>query len=263
MDTPVLSGSFLPRARDGGNPLDVGGVSKLRRSERTQKVGSVSDNNGGSAGSSGVISRRLVQDRWYYIPSDSTDGTSALPVGEAQRQEERVSSPPTSGAGDLSAPERNGEFLARPPPTPDDNDDLSGRSTSMRSRSRIGLTLTFPDGERNDQRYSAHPGWTVLHFRERMGRLLFTVSPVKLTVGPHWGVLDRLGSIGDRTLPGSTLVGLYFPRAQFGGSRDPVSSMVRWFNHRRKAFEHFSHFSRWRVSRSTVLNPSAHRNSPV
>ncbi len=83
------------------------------------------------------------------------------------------------------------------PPTPGLNRDPSAGNLGIRSRIRMGITITFPDGERNDQRYSAHPGWTVPHFKERMGRLLDTTAPVRVTVGPDWGELDHLGLVSD------------------------------------------------------------------
>ena len=74
-----------------------------------------------------------------------------------------------------------------------------------RTRIRLGLTLVFPDGERQDQRYSAHPSWTVSHFKERMGGILGTLSPIRLLVGPEWEELDHLGLISDAILPDSGL----------------------------------------------------------
>ena len=85
---------------------------------------------------------------------------------------------------------------------PGGEDGTPEAPAGKRARVRLGLTLTFPDGERHDQRYSAHPAWTVPYFKERMGRLLETSSPIKLLVGPGWEELDHLGLIGDTYLPG-------------------------------------------------------------
>jgi hypothetical protein len=91
-----------------------------------------------------------------------------------------------------------------------------------RTRIRLGLTLVFPDGERLDQRYSAHPSWEVSQLKERMGRLLGTLYPIRLFVGPDWEELDHLGLISDRTLPDSQ-----FPDSQFRGPGKPVPCVDR------------------------------------
>ncbi len=41
---------------------------------------------------------------------------------------------------------------------PGRSNDPHGGNLGTRSRVRLGITITFPDGERSDQRYSAHPG---------------------------------------------------------------------------------------------------------
>jgi hypothetical protein len=74
-----------------------------------------------------------------------------------------------------------------------------------RGRVRLTLILVFPDGEKNDQSYSAHPGWTVSHFKERMGRLLETSSPIRILVGPDWEELEHSGLISDTHLSVSGL----------------------------------------------------------
>jgi hypothetical protein len=90
-------------------------------------------------------------------------------------------------------------------PNPGGEGGESADLVPRRARIRLGLTLVFPDGERLDQRYSAHPSWTVSQFKERMGSLLGTLYPIRLLVGPDWEELDHLGRISDTTLPGSPL----------------------------------------------------------
>ena len=159
------------------------------------------------------VSRR-VNDRWYYedkvkpvfIESlDSLDGFpgrgDAVQRGDAAQAPEIIQSIDSLGGfpGRGDAVQRGDAAQA-----PGNDNGPSGEDRGTRPRIRIGLTLTFPDGERNDQRYSGHPGWTVSHFKERMGRLLATSSPIILTVGPEWGELEHLGLISDRTLPGTS-----------------------------------------------------------
>jgi hypothetical protein len=88
-------------------------------------------------------------------------------------------------------------------PNPVRNGDDSAEP--RRARIRLGLTLVFPDGEEQDLRYSAHPSWTVSHFKERMRGILGTLSPIRLRVGPDWEELDHLGLISDAILPGAAV----------------------------------------------------------
>ena len=90
-------------------------------------------------------------------------------------------------------------------PNPGGNGGDSADLVPRRARIRLGLTLVFPEGEKLDQRYSAHLSWTVSQFKERMGRLLGTLYPIRLSIGPDWEELDHLGLISDTTLPDSPL----------------------------------------------------------
>ena len=78
-----------------------------------------------------------------------------------------------------------------------------GITEGPRHRIRLGITLTFPDGERCDQRYSAHPGWTVEQFKARMASLLETSAPIRLTLSPIWDELDHHGTVSMRFHPSS------------------------------------------------------------
>jgi hypothetical protein len=78
-----------------------------------------------------------------------------------------------------------------------------GTTKGSRPRIRLGITLTFPDGERFDQRYSAHPGWTVALFKARMASFLETALPTRLTVSPIWDELVHLGTVSMRFYPTS------------------------------------------------------------
>jgi hypothetical protein len=69
---------------------------------------------------------------------------------------------------------------------------------------RLGLTLTFPDDARCDQRYSVSMYKSVPDFKLEMARLLRADSPVTLTVSPDWLELDHLGTVIDRFFPGTS-----------------------------------------------------------
>ncbi len=199
-----------------------------RRSKRTKaKVGSSTGSI--KAADFPVPARRRVMDRWYYesgkeptLPlfpdSGLTEDSSTVPLAlhtthstptqsdhpqltedHGGGQSEIAQGITSSSDGFPGTQERSDDF-----PIPGGDNGPAGAASVTRTRIRIGLTLTFPDGERVDQRYSAHPGWTVSSFKERMRDLLRTTFPVELTVGPEWGELDHTGSIGDRTPPGST-----------------------------------------------------------
>lgn len=130
-----------------------------------------------------------------HLPQDNSDavgsGGEGLPMslpslqGEQQSGDDGIPPPP----------------VGPPPPERGREHDV----TAPRARFRLGLTLTFPDGERCDQGYSAHPGWTVPEFRVRMASLLGTTSPISVTVSPGWDELDRLGPISAAFLPDSTV----------------------------------------------------------
>ncbi len=134
-------------------------------------------------------------------PSEKTTASELSSQSSGEFVDKRDSTDRPTG----SLPDRSQDFS-------DKRDNLSSGGTNnsnagsggTRPRVRIGLTLTFPDSERDDQRYSGHPGWTVSHFKERMGRLLETTSPIVLHVSPDWEELDHLGLVSDRFLPDST-----------------------------------------------------------
>jgi hypothetical protein len=72
-------------------------------------------------------------------------------------------------------------------------------------RSRFTIELHFPDHELPDQTYSVSSKLLVRDFITRMSYLIDSPDPVILLVAPHWSILDHEGSVGDHTLPNTSI----------------------------------------------------------
>jgi hypothetical protein len=189
-----------------------------RRSQRMQLPSA-----GGKDGDTTIApnpTRRPVGDRWSYgvglpasVPESTVGQDEVSDMEAAPTQSGTMGSRGSGSSGLLSSLigeeqtlsgagegyRSNGAAL-----TSDRAREFPGTGEESHARVCLGITLTFPDGERCDQRYSAHPGWTVPQLRDRMAVLLRTNLPVCLNVSPDWEELDHLGPISIRFFPGST-----------------------------------------------------------
>jgi hypothetical protein len=130
--------------------------------------------------------------------------------------------------------------------------DPSAHSGELRTPVRLGITLTFPDGERCDQRYSAHPRWTVPGFKARMASLLDTRLPIRLLLSPDWHELDHPGTVSLRVLPGSTSSCPYLEQ----NSVVRVHQCPPWTGLAppREALADQDYISQWRTARPTIFS---------
>jgi hypothetical protein len=69
--------------------------------------------------------------------------------------------------------------------------------------SRLKVTLTFPDREMPDQRYTMPRSLLVTELKRKLAGLLQTQLPILLFVGPTWVPLDHSGCVTDRAFLGT------------------------------------------------------------
>jgi hypothetical protein len=140
-----------------------------RRSGRT-KVKSVTPKEGAEVPDIPVPTRRQVKDRWYYeingiegsfvaplalLSTDPspTQNASSLSTESSDGNQGKILQSVGSSSGGFPGDSQRSDVLQ----TPGDDNRLPAEITETRARISIVLTLTFPDRERYDQRYSAHP----------------------------------------------------------------------------------------------------------
>jgi hypothetical protein len=138
------------------------------------------------------------------VPIPSCPSAQLSNNQQAQGSVNPTAIPPTPQQGNEMTSDGVSNFsigYTRDPDEPSQNpNQTTGGSAGLpaRARTRLGITLTFPDGKRCDQRYC-------VSMQLAVPSLLRTTSPVVLFVGPTWGMLDHDGVVVDRFFPGTSI----------------------------------------------------------